>query len=80
MGSAIADYDNDGDFDWFVTSIYNADENYTYTGKTGNRLYLNNSQGVFKDVTELAGVKNGGWGWGLVLPILTMMVIWIYFM
>ena len=64
MGAAVADYDNDGDLDWFVTGIYNADEKYTYTGKTGNRLYVNDSQGVFKDATESAKVRNGGWGWG----------------
>ena len=54
MGAAVADYDNDGDLDWFVTGIYNANEQYSYTGKTGNRLYVNDSQGVFKDATESA--------------------------
>ncbi len=36
MGSAVGDFDNDGDFDWFVTSIYNL--NYGGT-LWGNRLY-----------------------------------------
>ena len=60
MGSAIGDYDNDGDLDWFVSSIY-----YEGTGQdpNGNRLYRNDN-GQFVDVTSAAGVANGGWGWG----------------
>lgn len=60
MGSAIGDYDNDGDLDWFVSSIY-----YEGTGQdpNGNRLYRNDN-GQFVDVTNAAGVANGSWGWG----------------
>lgn len=62
MGNAVGDYDNDGDMDWFVTSIFedidDPDANY------GNRLYRNLGNGTFEDVTEAAGVANGGWGWG----------------
>ncbi len=61
MGSAIGDYDNDGDMDWFVTSIYNLDvDGGTYFG---NRLYKNWGSAVFEDVTDIAGVADGGWGW-----------------
>ena len=43
MGSAIADYDNDGDMDWFVSSIYDTDGSSEGNwGVTGNRLYKNN--------------------------------------
>ena len=49
MGVAIADYDNDGFADLFVTSY----------GK--NILYHNNGDGTFTDVTEKAGVAGGGW-------------------
>ncbi len=59
MGAAVGDYDNDGDLDWFVTSIYRP-----IAGKTGNRLYRNDGHGVFVDVSESAGVRNGDWGWG----------------
>ncbi|MDA1302619.1 MAG: CRTAC1 family protein, partial [Proteobacteria bacterium] len=62
MGAAVGDYDNDGDMDWFVTSIHGE-----FTGlpsQTGNRLYRNNGNGVFEDVTEAAGVRQGYWGWG----------------
>jgi enediyne biosynthesis protein E4 len=49
MGVAVADYDNDGYPDLYVT-------NY---GK--NILYHNNGDGTFTDVTAKAGVAAGGW-------------------
>ena len=57
MGAASGDYDNDGDMDWFVTSVYQPPDFY------GNRLYRNDGTGVFEDVTVRAGVADGGWGW-----------------
>jgi len=65
MGSTIADYDNDGDLDWFVTSIYDDDgQTEGNWGITGNRLYRNDGEHQFTDVTDEAGVRDGGWGWG----------------
>ena len=58
MGSAVGDYDNDGDMDWFVTSITEDDDFF------GNRLYRNDGSGVFEDATDEAGVARGGWAWG----------------
>jgi hypothetical protein len=49
MGVAVADYDNDGFSDLFVTSY----------GR--NILYHNNGDGTFTDVTRKAGVAGGGW-------------------
>lgn len=49
MGCAVADYDNDGYPDLFVTSL------------GGNRLYHNNGNGTFTDVTKQAGVEGSGW-------------------
>ncbi len=66
MGSAVGDYDNDGDLDWFVTSILlpsNDRKKNSILSHFGNRLYQNH-QGVFTDVTDEAGVEDGGWGWG----------------
>lgn len=67
MGSALFDIDNDGDLDWFVTSVFDSDEPMGNWGMTGNRLYRNistvNRMG-FEDITAAAGVRNGNWGWG----------------
>jgi len=49
---AIADYDNDGWPDIFVSNV----------GK--NRLYHNNHDGTFTDIAEKAGVQLGNWSSG----------------
>lgn len=65
MGGAVADYDNDGDLDWFVTSIFDPDGVLEGNwGVSGNRLYRNSGNGIFEDVTDFAGVREGFWGWG----------------
>ena len=73
MGGAVGDYDNDGDLDWFVSSIYDtrpADLNLSPSllgitwGQSGNRFYRNRGDGSFDDVTTLTGTRSGGWGWG----------------
>ena len=60
MGSAVGDFDNDGDLDWFVSAILDGALPDSWTG---NRFYRNDA-GVFTDVTEDVGVLSGGWGWG----------------
>ena len=67
MGNALADYDGDGDLDWFITAIFDT----PFLGvNPGNRLYRNNGNRTFTDVTTAAGVRNSGagqevsWGWG----------------
>ncbi len=65
MGAALGDYDNDGDIDWFVTSIWDPDGTPEGNwGVTGNRLYRNRGDGSFEEVSEDAGVRQGYWGWG----------------
>ena len=66
MGSAIGDYDNDGDLDWFVSSIWDPAQipEKPWGVSSGNRLYRNNGEGVFEDATDEAGVRVGFWGWG----------------
>jgi PKD repeat protein len=60
MGSCIADYDKDGDLDWFVSSIMNS----VAMTKNGNRMYRNLGNGTFEDATDHANVRDGQWGWG----------------
>jgi cytochrome c peroxidase len=66
MGSAIGDVNNDGIPDWFVSAIgFNKTQaEGNIWGKNGNRLYLGNTDGSWRDVTDTAGVKFGDWGWG----------------
>ena len=49
LGAAVADYDNDGNEDLFVTEY------------GSNRLYHNNGNCTFTDVTDKAGVAGSGW-------------------
>jgi hypothetical protein len=49
MGAAVADFDNDGYPDLYVTNF------------GSNILYRNNGDGTFTDVTAQAGVAAGGW-------------------
>ncbi len=53
MGVCVADYDNDGFDDVYVTSAVG-----------GNALYHNNGNGTFADVTRQAGVADSGWSTG----------------
>ncbi|MEM7251175.1 MAG: FG-GAP-like repeat-containing protein [Pseudomonadota bacterium] len=62
MGSAVGDYDGDGDLDWFVSSIYQPDNPQF----DGNRLYRYEGERRFSDATDEAGVRDAGWGWGSV--------------
>lgn len=52
MGMTVADYDNDGFADLFVTGVFSA------------ALYHNNGDGSFSDRTTEAGIVPGGFGSG----------------
>src|SRR5204862_6301612 len=61
-GCAFIDYDNDGWMDIFVlsgTRLEGAPEG------TSNRLYKNNRDGTFTDVTKKAGLHSLGWACGV---------------
>jgi hypothetical protein len=61
-GCAFLDYDNDGWMDIFIlsgTRLEGAPEGAT------NRLYKNNRDGSFTDVTEKAGLHSVGWAYGV---------------
>jgi len=63
MGSTVADYDNDGDLDWFVSCIWDPNQPTSRLLNTGNRLYRNLGGGTFENATDAAGVRFGYWGW-----------------
>src|SRR5690348_7520404 len=63
-GCAFIDYDNDGWMDIFLLS------GTRLTGDppgASNRLYKNNRDGTFTDVTEKAGLKATGWASGVCI-------------
>ena len=50
MGVAVADYDNDGDPDVYISTLET------------DRLFQNRGDGTFVDITEVAGIHNPGFG------------------
>ena len=50
MGVAIADYDNDGREDVYITAL------------EGDRLFHNEGNGKFRDVTKTSGIQNANFG------------------
>ena len=56
-GAAFLDYDNDGWLDIFILSGSRLEEKTVAT----NRLYKNNRDGTFTDVTDKAGLHRTGW-------------------
>ena len=63
MGAALADFDDDGDLDWFVTSIIGPGDESIYLQPWGNRFYSNTGSGFVDDSARL-GIADGSWGWG----------------
>jgi hypothetical protein len=65
MGNTVADYDNDGDLDWYVSAIGDTREEFLFIGLLdGSRLYQNDGDGNYTNVTKAAGVTQTYWGWG----------------
>jgi enediyne biosynthesis protein E4 len=61
-GCAFIDYDNDGWLDIFLLSGTRLD---SAPPEATNRLYKNNRDGTFTDVTEKAGLRSVGWASGV---------------
>ncbi len=54
MGMTVGDFDEDGLFDFYVTTI------------STNNLYMNQGNNTFVNQASTAGVDNTQWGWGTV--------------
>ncbi len=68
-GGALFDYDGDGWLDVYLVSgswlkEVNDNRGRHYRGKLSNRLFKNNGDGTFKDVTEQAGVGDQSFSTG----------------
>jgi hypothetical protein len=65
MGSALGDIDNDGDLDWFITSVLGPGDDTVNLKPWGNRFYSNDgSPSLILDDTTRLGVTDGSFGWG----------------
>lgn len=64
-GVVVIDYDNDGWPDLYFVNGSTIERLEAGEKSRGNRLYHNNRNGTFTDVTDHAGVRgNGDWGMG----------------
>src|ERR1022692_4341620 len=66
-GVALLDYDNDGYLDVYLVNGAAIPSLEKDSPKYWNRLFHNNRDGTFTDVTEKAGVKGGGYGIGVAV-------------
>ncbi|MBI1790092.1 MAG: CRTAC1 family protein [Acidobacteria bacterium] len=63
-GVAFYDYDNDGWLDLFFVNGSRFNTSFPKGSEPTNRLFRNNRDGTFTDVTVKAGLARGGWGQG----------------
>src|SRR5262249_11804152 len=63
-GAAIVDLDNDGRPDIFLAGGVRLD-GLAPSEKPGSRLYLNQGDGTFRDVTATSGLGQAGWAQGV---------------
>lgn len=63
MGQTVADFANNGKFDWYVTSVYSPTPPPDHPG---NMLYLSQGGHSYIEAAGFAGVLDGRWGWGTI--------------
>ena len=66
-GVALVDYDGDGLLDIYLVNGAEMPSLVKTSPKYYNRLYHNNGDGTFRDVTERAGVAGAGYGMGVAV-------------
>jgi len=64
-GCAFFDYDDDGWLDIFLVNGTRFEPHWSAADSPVSRLYKNNRDGTFTDVTTQAGVARSGWGQGV---------------
>lgn len=62
-GAALFDADADGDLDAYL--VQGGDLAEPPAGRPGNRLFLNQGKGVFRDASEGSGAEDRGYGMGV---------------
>ena len=55
MGIDVCDYNGDGNFDIYVTNIYD---------RLPNPFFVGSEEGIFTNRAPELGIENTGWGWG----------------
>jgi hypothetical protein len=66
-GLGFFDFDNDGWLDIYQPNGIRFEETYTPETAPISRLYKNNRDGTFRDMTARAGVGRTGWGTGVCI-------------
>lgn len=66
-GLGLIDYDNDGWVDVFLVNGSTIDDERTRSNSASDRLYRNNGNGTFTDVTRQAGLWENRWGMGVAV-------------
>ena len=64
-GAAFTDFDNDGWVDLYLVNGSMLEDERRGRRRESNRLYRNNRDGTFSDVTQAAGVGGRNWGMGV---------------
>lgn len=66
-GIALFDYDNDDDLDIYITTGHHGLPDLKFEGTTMNRLYRQEADGHFTDVTIFSGLGDKRYGMGIAL-------------
>ena len=63
MGSAILDFNKDGQLDWFVSAIWYHEDDRAYNG---NAMYMQIAEHEFVNIAAPLAIHDSGWSWSSV--------------